>query len=205
VQVLTNSVAPIKAECSAAPMGVEDDHWLVERARTDRRAFAVLCTRYVTAVYRYCYRRLGSREAAEDATSQVFVKALAALSTYRTYSFAGWLFAIARNVVADAYRSRRPTEPLDAALAVADQAPTPEQSVLRVEETRELQRWLAALTPEQRAVVELRLAGLSGAEMAAALGCSLGAVKMLQLRAIARLRAVWQAEQTGEEAQDGAR
>jgi len=47
-----------------------------------------------------------------------------------------------------------------------------------VEETRELQRWLAALTPEQRAVVELRLAGLSGAEMAAALGCSLGAVKI---------------------------
>ncbi len=186
-------------------MVAEDDRRLVERARTDRRAFAVLYTRYVTAVHRYCYRRLGSREAAEDATSQVFVRALAALPTYRTNSFVGWLFAIARNVVADAYQSRRPTQPLDTALEIADDVPTPEETALRAEATRQLRRWLAALTPEQRACVELRVAGLAGAEVAAALGRSLGSVKMLQLRAIARLRALWRAERTEEEVHYGAR
>lgn len=203
--VASIKVASIISEPTAAQMGLEDDDWLVERARTDRRAFAILYSRHVTAIYRYSYRRLGSREAAEDATSQVFVKALAALPSYRTSSFVGWLFAIARNVIADVYQSGRPAKPLDDALDVVDDAPTPEETALRADAARQLQRWLADLTPEQRSVVELRLAGLAGAEIAAALERSLGSVKMLQVRAIARMRALLQAEQTGEEAQYGAR
>lgn len=126
----------------------------------------------------------------------MFVKALAALPAYRPGSFVGWLFGIARNVVADAYQSRRPTQPLEAALGLADGAPTPEEAALRADATGQLRRWLAALTPEQQEVVELRLAGLSGAEVATAMGRSLGAVKMLQLRAVDRLRTLWRAEQT---------
>ena len=83
----------------------ETDAALAVRARVDREAFAALYARYVDPVYRYSLSRLGDREAAEDATSQVFVHALAALPRYREQgSFRSWLFAIAHNVVTDAGR-----------------------------------------------------------------------------------------------------
>jgi RNA polymerase sigma-70 factor (ECF subfamily) len=78
--------------------GAADDADLVARAQVDREAFALLYRRYLDPVHRYYYRRLGSREAAEDATSLVFTKAFTALPTYRTGSFRSWLFAIAYHV-----------------------------------------------------------------------------------------------------------
>src|SRR5688500_15159175 len=77
------------------------DATLVSQAREDRQAFAALYERHVAAVFGYCYHHLGSREAAEDATSLIFTRALAALPTHRGSSFRGWLFGIAHHVVAD--------------------------------------------------------------------------------------------------------
>ncbi len=161
---------------------------LVARARVDRRAFAPLYERYLDPVYRYCHRRLGNREAAEDATSLVFAKALTALPAYRDGSFGGWLFAIAHNVVADAHRRRRPDQPLEAVGDPPDAAPSPEDLALAADERRAIRALLARLPEDQRHVVELRLAGLTGAEIASVLGRSVAAVKMLQLRAMTRLR-----------------
>jgi len=61
---------------------MEEDAVLAAAAASDPRAFAPLYERYLDAVYRYCYRRLGSREAAEDATSQVFYRAIAGLAGF---------------------------------------------------------------------------------------------------------------------------
>ena len=168
-----------------------DEAALVARAQLDRRAFAPLYARYLDPVYRYCYRRLGTREAAEDATSTVFAKALASLPAYRDGSFGGWLFAIAHNVVADDHRraARRPERPLDLAGDPTTADPSPEDLAVAADEGRRIRALLAELPPDQRHVVELRLAGLTGAEIAAALGRSVPAVKMLQLRAMTRLRA----------------
>jgi DNA-directed RNA polymerase specialized sigma24 family protein len=47
---------------------------------------------------------------------------------------------------------------------------------------------LASLTDDQRRVIELRLAGLSGIEISKAVGKSHAAVKMLQHRALEQLR-----------------
>ncbi len=102
---------PVGAGASAAG---EDDATLVARAMRDRAAFGQIYDRYATRVFRYCYRRLGERELAEDATSQVFIKALQSLPSYReTGSFVGWLFAIAFSTTTDFQRRRRPTEGLD--------------------------------------------------------------------------------------------
>ena len=178
---------PLDPDEVAAPEHI-DEAALIEQARQDRQAFAPLYRRYLDPVYRYCYRRLGTREVAEDATSQVFLKALAALSGYRGASFRAWLFAIAHNVVVDVAR-RRASAPLAEAGDLADGAPTPEEVAVAADEHRTLRALLASLPADQRSVVELRLAGLTGAEVALALGRSLGAVKMLQFRAMARLRA----------------
>jgi RNA polymerase sigma-70 factor (ECF subfamily) len=176
---------------SVASPGVRDeDARLVVLAKRDPRAFAPLYARYFDPIYRYCYRRLGHPEAAADAAGQVFAKALAALPGYREEapSFRSWLFAIAHNVITDDLRARRPVAPMDAATHVAESGPTPEEEVLSDEAGCLVRALLATLPPDQRQILELRLAGLTGPEIAVALGRSLGSVKIAQVRAFARLR-----------------
>jgi RNA polymerase sigma-70 factor (ECF subfamily) len=167
---------------------------LAERAKRDPEAFAQLYLRYVDPIHRYCYRRLGSREAAEDATSQVFAKALGALPRYRADSFRGWLFTIAHHVVVDSVRAGRHDQSLDAdgelADELADAAPSPEELALAADEGRTLRQALAQLPEHQRQVVELRLAGMTGPEIGRALGRKPKHVDVTQFRAIARLRAL---------------
>jgi RNA polymerase sigma-70 factor (ECF subfamily) len=157
--------------------------------RLDAAAFATLYREYVDSVYRYCYFRLDGREQAEDATSQIFLKALAALPTHRQRdSFRSWLFSIAHNVVTDLYRSRRPVWPLSIVENHADNRQSVEADALQSVERDEVRDLLARLPAEQRRVLELRLAGLSSSEIAKVLGKKTGAVKVAQSRAIARLR-----------------
>jgi len=158
---------------------------LVARAQADPRAFAPLYERYLGRVYRYCYSRLGSREAAEDATGEVFMRVLANLDRFRAGVFAAWLYTIARNVVTDYQRRRHPVEPLENADGIpASLAEAPgsegERAVLLAA--------LAELPDEQRTVLELQFAGWSGDEIAAVLGKSPSATRMIRHRAIQRLQ-----------------
>ena len=116
---------------------------LVTLANQDRRAFAALYNRHVAAVYGYCYRRLGSREAAEDATSLIFTKALAALSTLRG-SRSRLVVRVAHHVVADVLRGTHRDLPLDVADAVWDPALSPEGTALADETHRALAAALAS-------------------------------------------------------------
>ena len=176
-----------------------DENALVDAARTDPRAFAVLYHRHVSAIYRFCYRRLGTKEAAEDATAQVFTKALGGLASYRGGSFRGWLFAIAHHVVVDEVRLGRSDVPLTAAVSSIDPGPGPEEAAVAAEASQALRAVLAQLPPEQRRVVELRLAGLSGVEIAATLGRSHGTIRNLQHRTLLRLRALLGVTGSGDE------
>ncbi|MGH2562591.1 MAG: RNA polymerase sigma factor [Thermomicrobiales bacterium] len=175
----------------------DDEAELVARARVDRQAFAPLYNRYLPPVYRYCFARMRSPEAAEDLTSLVFANALAALSTYRGGSFAAWLFTIARNAVSNASR-RTPDHPLTD-LDVIDATPTPEELAIASDEHRLLWELLEYLSADQRQVVELRLAGLSGPEIARVLGRSHTSVRSLQFRAIARLRDLIRSEEDADD------
>lgn len=167
------------------------DDILVDRAKQDRHAFAPLYRRYVGPLYRYCLVRLGNVEAAEDATSAVFTKALASLSSCQDGSFRPWLFRIAHNVIIDGFRRERPTWPLDTAEAIPESAPSPEELALAAESADRVGTLLASLPDDQRRVLELRLAGLTGREIAEVLGRSHGSVRMIQVRAAKRLRAFY--------------
>jgi RNA polymerase sigma-70 factor (ECF subfamily) len=168
----------------------EDDATLVAQALQDRRAFTLLYHRYVSPVYRYCYRRLGSREAAEDATSLVFLKALAALPRYRENSFRAWIFVIAHNVVMDDHRASLTAQSYRIPIEMVDHSPTPEERVIAEEDGHAIRGLLARLSPDQRNLLELRLAGLTDAEIARVLGHSHGAIRTAQYRTMVRLRAL---------------
>ncbi|HEY7035343.1 MAG TPA: sigma-70 family RNA polymerase sigma factor [Thermomicrobiales bacterium] len=164
-----------------------DDVELAARAVLDRAVFGVLYDRHAPAIFRYCYRRLGERAAAEDATSGTFVRAMEALPTFRGGSFRSWLFAIAHSVVVNGTR-RRTESTLEDTFDVVDPAATPEETAIAADERRQIVALLASLPEDQRRVIELRLAGLSGNEIAASIGKSVAAVKMLQHRAMQRFR-----------------
>jgi RNA polymerase sigma-70 factor (ECF subfamily) len=155
----------------------------------DRQAFAALYEGYFDPIYRYCYARLGSQERAEDAAHQVFVRALEAIGRYQEGGHAReWLFVIAHNVIANE-TARRTAASLTLEDDIPDTAASPERLALDATERRALREAVARLPTDMRLALELRIAGLTGHEVAAEMGRSVAAVKMLQGRAIARLRA----------------
>ncbi len=180
---------------------VANDLAIVRLAQADPRAFAPLYEHYSPIVYHYCLRRLSHAERAADATAIVFTKAIAALPRFTPdprrdgSTFRSWLFTIAHNVVIDALRRQgnhisldRFAGPLADSPALIDPAASPEDLAIVADESRRLRALLAQLPDRQRAIVELRLAGLSGAEIAHALGMSESAVKSAQFRAYGTLR-----------------
>jgi RNA polymerase sigma-70 factor (ECF subfamily) len=179
---------PARTRAPAPAGDVVSDAELVALAQRDPQVFARLYARYLDPVHRYCHRRLGSREAAEDATSLIFTKALVALPRYHGASFRSWLFTIAHHVVVDRYRDAHPEESLETAAEIHDDTPSPEELAIAGDERRSVSALLASLPEHQRQVVELRLAGLTGAEIARTLGRSTANIDVTQHRAVARLR-----------------
>jgi RNA polymerase sigma-70 factor (ECF subfamily) len=167
-----------------------DDELVGWAQRGQREAFGLLYDRYFGSVYGYCYRRLGEREAAQDAAAETFRKVLVALPTYRPHAFRGWLFAIARHVVADAARECHANLSLDDVAEVPDPGRSMEESALAHVELASLVALLSRLTPDQQDAVALRLAGLRPAEIGVSLGKSRSAVDMSLHRALLRLRAL---------------
>ncbi|HEV2528532.1 MAG TPA: sigma-70 family RNA polymerase sigma factor [Thermomicrobiales bacterium] len=168
----------------------DDEELIVARARRDLREFGPLYDRYADAVFGFCLRRLLDREAAADATHQTFAQAMTRLDSFRGQSFRAWLFAIARNVVIDTVRRRRPIDPFgdDTVAALVDPDRPPDEQAIAAERQARLLAAFDDLTPDQRVVVELRLAGLTAPEIGQALGKTANAVQTLQFRAYRTLR-----------------
>lgn len=166
------------------------DSALVLAARDDLSAFELLYRRYADRVYRYCLRRLSDPDRAADATSVIFIKAMQSIGHCQPALFRSWLFSIAHNATVDARRTTRHHAPLDDALVLTSGDPGPEEVIAQQEAKLEITALLDHLTPDQRHVVELRLAGLDGYEIAQVLGRSRASVDTAQSRAVARLRRI---------------
>lgn len=167
-----------------------DDARLVALAQADRAAFADLYRRHFAGIYGYCYRSLGSAERAEDAAQQVFAQALASLSRYREQGrLRSWLYAIAHHVI----HTQQSAEPRAASLErianVAYPGISPEEEAIGAFDRQRVMEAIANLPGDQRRVIELRMAGLKGREIAEEMSRGHDAVRMLQHRALGRLAA----------------
>ncbi|MEH3033379.1 MAG: sigma-70 family RNA polymerase sigma factor [Aeromicrobium erythreum] len=166
---------------------------LVDLAREgDAEAFGQLYDHYVSSIYRFVYYRVGSPQLAEDLTSETFVRGLRAIQrfSWQGKDFGAWLTTIARNLVADHYKSSRARLELvsDDVPEGPQTAPSPEEDVMSLLTNEMLFEAVNTLPAEQRDCVLMRfIQGLSIAQTAAALDRSEGAIKQLQLRAVRNL------------------
>jgi RNA polymerase sigma-70 factor (ECF subfamily) len=168
---------------------------LVARAQAgEADAFGALYDRYLELVYRYIYYRVGGVALAEDLASETFLRALRRIDSFswQGRDFAAWLVTIARNLIADHYKSGRyrleiTTEDILEA-APHQSADSPENQVLDALTNETLLEAVRTLNPEQQECIVLRfLQGLSVNETALIMGKNDGAIKALQYRAVRAL------------------
>lgn len=179
---------PKKSGDAAAPSSNPDalDLLAVQRTlRGDRRAFSELVDRYTPLLYSLSYRMLGSREEAEDAVQEIFLRTFRSLDRFRLSArFHTWLYTIALNWLRSRLRRTRLIARRELPEAAAGEAgggnphPQPADLLAAREAERLLQEGINALKPPYRAVFVLRQAqGLSIAEIASLLKLPQGTVK----------------------------
>ena len=159
----------------------------VAAARRDPPAFEALYRKYVAQVYSFAVYELRDHHRAEDATEQVFLRALAGLPAFEERgdgpdsTFRVWLFRIARNVLRNERRwnVRHPEAPIEAAWAIPALDDVEARAASR-EEADRAWRAVARLPRDRRSALVLRFVHeMSTREIAAVLGRSEGAVRVL--------------------------
>ena len=176
---------------------------LVNQAKAgDAEAFGTIYNRYKTSVMRFCYYRTGNRTIAEDLCSDVFVRSMKGIESFHWQGkdIGAWLTTIARNLVADHYKSSRTRHEVSVGEMVDSNGatlfeevdtsayPDPIDDLLKQE--LETHVWYAVehLNPEQGECIRLRFfEGLSCKDTARKMGKNEGAIKTLQWRAMASL------------------
>jgi RNA polymerase sigma-70 factor (ECF subfamily) len=173
--------------------GAHGERSLVDAARTgDEAALSELYNLYFPRVYRYILARTGNTHDAEDLAEEVFMRMLAAIERFqwREAPFSAWLFRIAHNAVISQRRrngARGPSTSLSDSLPM--KSPGPEELVETRMALNEIMRAAETLPDAQRQVISLRFAaGLSVAETARAMNKGEGNVKVIQHKAIVKLR-----------------
>jgi RNA polymerase sigma-70 factor (ECF subfamily) len=166
------------------------DAELVERyARGEQNAFDEIVTSYERRVYAVALRMCGNPEDARDVTQEVFINALRALRRFRgDAQLSTWFHRVAINASLDQIRRAR----RHAASSLPDDRPsddpTPYEHADASARAAEVQRALAKLSPEHRAVLVLHdLQDLDYAEVAEAVGVPVGTVKSRIHRARAEM------------------
>jgi len=159
---------------------------------------AVLFERHHRPLFRYFVSMNRNRELAEDLVQDVFFRMLRYRSSYDPrQSFTAWMYQIARNANVDQaqkrrgevvgieeFNERRP-EPVST-------APGPEEAAARGQDLGLLKRALERLPADKREILVLsRFQDMKYEDIAAVLGCEVGAVKVRVYRAIRALEQIY--------------
>ena len=158
------------AALASSEAGAPADAALIADAKAgDRNAASRLLQPHERAVHLLCLSMTGSREEAEDACQETFLRALGGLNRFRAESaFRTWLFRIAMNVCLEWRRRARPVEPISRAVEERYTAPSPEGRVMA---DLEILDALSSLLPRHRAIWILKdVEGWSLDEIGAAMG-----------------------------------
>lgn len=182
-----------------------DDGGLIRVAQSgDVEAFGEIYTRYAQAIYRFLNAHLDDPQDVEDILVEVFLRVWRVLPEYqeRGAPFQVFLFRVAHNRLIDHYRRaghKPPQISIDQSNLVERQIET-KDGILTQLENADLRQMMKQLRDDYRAVLVLRfINGLSPVEVAQIMGRSVGAIRVLQHRALAAVRVLLNKRET----QDG--
>jgi len=168
---------------------------VVARARAgDADAWGELYREYAPAIFRFCRRALPTREDAEDATMEIFMKLRAKLNQYDpTRSFQAWLYKVAANHCWDILRRRRirqdkETEDVDT-MPLEHPEPSQLEKLIEQRSSEEVRKALEKLGARARMALVMRYySDMTYDEIADALGVRRAFVGVVLLRARHELR-----------------
>ncbi|MCL5016322.1 MAG: sigma-70 family RNA polymerase sigma factor [Patescibacteria group bacterium] len=173
---------------------LEDELDLVKKTKDGEvEAFGLLYDHYLPKIYRFVLVKVGRREEAEDLTHQAFLKAWQNISKYeyKGYSFGSWLYRIARNTVYDYYRQAKSElgiEDADNLGLLIVESDIEHETEKRIALGR-IVKHLKKLKGVEEDVLIMRFVNdMPIKEVAATLGKSEGAIKLIQNRAIKSLK-----------------
>ncbi|GAB2685457.1 sigma-70 family RNA polymerase sigma factor [Mucilaginibacter koreensis] len=174
----------------------KNDYHLVLKAREgDQKAYAGLMQRYKDSIYFMALKMVNNKEDAMDLTVETFAKAFEKLDKYQPdFAFSTWLFRVATNNCIDFLRKKKlntlsihsmmEEEEDSRPLQIKADAPNPEESSIKKQESQELKILIESLPPRYRNLLTLRYFDeLSYEEIAQQLDLPLGTVKAQLFRA----------------------
>jgi RNA polymerase sigma-70 factor (ECF subfamily) len=168
------------------------DHALIEATRAgDEAAFAEIVGRYRGPITNYLYRFLGDYEEAVDLSQETFVRLYFAVDRYHTeYAFSTYIYKIATNLAISELRRRKRRKLLSLTglfqsddeegidFQPTDGRSLPDKDLVDSEQSRQIEKAIAALPDKYRAPIVLReIEELSYDEIAEILGLGLGTTK----------------------------
>jgi len=178
-------------------MNLEEEKELVKRAKEDSQAFSLLYEEYYSKIFSYILKRVADIEAAEDITSETFLKAFKKLWTFRWKGvpFSAWLYRIASNEVVNFYRKKKKFINLEKIPEPASDSDVLEEIIEAQEELEKhkdflvLHEKISQLSLQDQEVLYLRFFEKKKIkEICEILGKKEGTVKSLLHRAIEKLR-----------------
>ena len=170
------------------------DAELVQQAvHGDKQAFGRLFEVYYEQIYKYLLIRMNTYTEAEDLAETVFLKAWQFLPSFgqkgKAHNFRAWLYRIAHNALIDHRRTRKPETILAVDIPDAGEMQNPDETFEKGETFRHISQAIAALDDtSQHVIIGRFLAGLSHKEISQTLGVSEGNVRIVQYRAIRKIR-----------------
>jgi len=174
---------------------LENEEKYIKLAKSGKaESFGFLYDAYHERIYRFVYLKVSQKEEAEDITHQVFLSAWQNIKNYnsRGFPFTSWLYQIAKNKIIDYYRSNKPRISIELvseknmeASLIADPSST---NFIEIESVKKA---ISKLTPEQQDVLIMRfIEDLPIKEVAATLNKTVGAIKLIQFRAVNKLKQI---------------
>jgi len=188
-----NKMSIIMASSNSKDTSTKKIKSLVRKAQKgDAESFGIIYEIFAERIYRYIYLKTSSREEAEDLTQQVFVRAWEALPQFefKKNPFSSWLYSIARNLITDFYRKKKPDFSLDSenAVEMPDDLDLTERLIIQ-DEIRQVFEAINQLPLEQKDLLLLRFVDdLSYDEIASIMNKSPLTLRVIQHRALKRLK-----------------
>lgn len=157
----------------------------------DVETFGELYGIYLDRIYRYVFYQVHNKVTAEDLTEEIFMKAWRGIGKYswKGQPFSAWLYRIAHNHVIDYFRTSRQHQPLDREIPADGDQPQQELETKQIQQS--LLRAISSLPQQQKQVITLKfIEDLDNRAIEHIMGKSQGAIRVMQMRALAALRQI---------------